>query len=65
MLAGNCSTLVSIWGAPAGSPLNTPTRQFLLLRGLAAPVTVLLLVMQVSNAFFGVFIAQNQVSGQQ
>jgi hypothetical protein len=27
----------------------TPTRQFLLLRGLAAPVTVLLLVMQVGH----------------
>uniref|UniRef100_A0A383WIN5 Protein DETOXIFICATION n=1 Tax=Tetradesmus obliquus TaxID=3088 RepID=A0A383WIN5_TETOB len=46
LLAGNCNSLVQLWGAKPGSGMFTPTRQFLLLRGLAAPVTVLLLVMQ-------------------
>eukprot|EP00775_Hariotina_reticulata_P009517 gene9517-9682_t len=45
LVPGN-SSLVSVWGAPEGSALREPTRQFLLLRGLAAPVTVLLLVTQ-------------------
>jgi hypothetical protein len=47
LLAGNCNSLVQLWGAKPGSGMYTPTRQFLMLRGLAAPVTVLLLVLQV------------------
>ncbi|KIY96977.1 hypothetical protein MNEG_10983, partial [Monoraphidium neglectum] len=34
------------WGAPTGSPLRAPTLDFLLVRGMAAPITVLLLVLQ-------------------
>lgn len=50
VLAAGCDSLVSLWGAANPSPLHDPTQQFLLVRGLAAPVTVLLLVLQVCLA---------------
>jgi hypothetical protein len=41
------------WGAPTGSPLRAPTLDFLLVRGMAAPITVLLLVLQVRQKYQG------------
>jgi hypothetical protein len=45
MLAG--SKAAALWGLPAGSPLRGPALEFLWVRALGAPVTVLLLVLQV------------------
>jgi hypothetical protein len=48
MLAG--SKAAALWGLPAGSPLRGPALEFLWVRALGAPVTVLLLVLQVREA---------------
>lgn len=48
MLAG--SKAAALWGLPAGSPLRGPALEFLWVRALGAPITVLLLVLQVREA---------------
>ena len=40
-------SILSVWGAPAGSDMRTDALAFLQVKALGAPVTVLLLVLQV------------------
>jgi hypothetical protein len=47
VLVGGGPSAASVWGAPLGSALREPTLQFLLIRGVGAPVTVVMLVLQV------------------
>lgn len=47
VLVGGATSAASLWGAPLGSALRTPTLEFLFIRGIGAPVTVLMLVLQV------------------
>ncbi len=47
------------WGAPAGSPLRAPALDFLAIKGLAAPITVLLLVLEVRSAAVGTFFSMH------
>lgn len=41
-------SVLSVWGAPSGSELRMDALSFLQIKALGAPVTVLLLVLQVS-----------------
>lgn len=47
ILFGSSNWAARLWGVSAGSPLWEASSQFLSIRALGAPVTVLLLVMQV------------------
>ena len=44
-------SILSVWGAPAGSDMRTDALAFLQVKALGAPVTVLLLVLQVRLAY--------------
>ena len=44
---------LGVWGAPDDSPLHIPALDFLQVRGTFAPVTVLLLVLQVKGGGVG------------
>jgi hypothetical protein len=48
MLLGSSTWAARMWGVPASSPLWEAASQFLSIRALGSPVTVLLLVMQVN-----------------
>jgi hypothetical protein len=48
MLLGSSTWAARMWGVSASSPLWEAASQFLSIRAVGAPVTVLLLVMQVN-----------------
>lgn len=54
ILLGGSSWVAGLWGVPASSPLWGAAAEFLNIRAVGAPVTVLLLVMQVGAGGVGV-----------
>ena len=48
ILAVTRGPVLGLWGAPSGSEMGTDALAFLQVKALGAPVTVLLLVLQVS-----------------
>jgi hypothetical protein len=48
-LVSGAQKAATIWGAPEGSPMRAPTLDFLFVRGATAPITVLLLTLQVGG----------------
>lgn len=47
ILLGGSSWVAGLWGVPASGPLWGAAAEFLNIRAVGAPITVLLLVMQV------------------
>jgi hypothetical protein len=47
LLTTTANATTQLWGAPSASPLHLQALRFLLVRGGLAPITILLLVLQV------------------
>jgi hypothetical protein len=53
LLTTTADATTRLWGAPATSPLHLQALRFLLVRGGLAPITILLLVLQVGMDWGG------------